>query len=397
MERQTGNFRSELERRQEAEERARIQAERAARAGTFEQMLDAYVGDLRARGCVSAKDVENAFKRHIKKPFPDLCQGLAKAITPGDIQVILARLVKQGIRRGVNLLRSHLSAAFQYAAKADNDPTRLAFDGAVFEIASNPVSLVPRKAEFESAGERNLSPEELHRYWHALDKVGFPIVRAFLRFDLSLGGQRGIQLLRPEWDAYDFVAETVLLKDGKGRGGVMRDHLLPMTDFALEILLPLRDLNGTASGPFVSRGGKRLHPSTISHIVHEVWETLAAEDVANGKGKVIEEFTFKDIRRTCETLLASIGISLDLRSHVLSHGRSGVQSKHYDKWSYLAEKRRVLKKWARYMRRVIAGPHRTEGARSSGQEALQIASRRTGFIALAEAAMTEKSCPLRSS
>jgi hypothetical protein len=105
-----------------------------------------------------------------------------------------------------------------------------------------------------------------------------------------------------------------------------------------------------------------------------VWETLAAEDVAAGKEKVIQEFTFKDIRRTCETLLASIGTSLELRSHVLSHGRSGVQSKHYDKWSYLAEKRRVLKKWARYMRQVIAGPHRAEGASNSGQGALQIAS-----------------------
>jgi hypothetical protein len=86
-------------------------------------MLDAYVGDLRARGRVSAKDVENAFQRHVKKPLPDLCRGLAKAVTAGDVQAILAKLVQKDIRRGVNLLRSHLSAAFQYAAKADNDPT----------------------------------------------------------------------------------------------------------------------------------------------------------------------------------------------------------------------------------------------------------------------------------
>ena len=65
----------------------------------------------------------------------------------------------------MNLLRSHLSAAFQYAAKADNYPTRLTHDGVVFEILANPVALVPRKAEFESVGERNLSPNELHRYW----------------------------------------------------------------------------------------------------------------------------------------------------------------------------------------------------------------------------------------
>ena len=351
--RSTGNAKAELERRKEAEVLARIAADRAARAGTFEQMLDAYVSDLRARERVSARDVENAFQRHVKKPFPDLCRGLAKAVTAGDIQAILAKLVQKGIRRGVNLLRSHLSAAFQYAAKADNDPTRLAHDGAIFEILANPVALVPRKAEFESVGERNLSPNELHRYWRGLDKVGFPVVRSFLKFDLALGGQRGIQLIRPLWPAYDFDASTVLLKDGKGRGGGVRDHLLPLTEFALEILQPLRDLNAKEAGPFISRGGKSLHPSTVSHVVREVWEKLAAEDVAKGADQIIEEFSFKDIRRTCETLMGSMSVSRDLRSHVLSHGRTGVQDKHYDRWSHLPQKRRVLQKWARFIKKVI--------------------------------------------
>jgi hypothetical protein len=99
----------------------------------------------RTRSCVTSRS-----------PFRISARGLAKTVTAGDIQAILTKLVRKGIRRGVNLLRSHLSAAFQYAAKADNDPTRLANDGAVFEITANPVALVPRKAEFESVGERNL-------------------------------------------------------------------------------------------------------------------------------------------------------------------------------------------------------------------------------------------------
>jgi hypothetical protein len=107
MEPTTGNFWFKVERKKKAEARARLLEERAARAGTFEQMLDAYVGNLRARGRVSAKDVENAFQRHVKKPFPDPCCGLAKAVRAGDIQAIFAKLVQMGIRRGVNLLRSH--------------------------------------------------------------------------------------------------------------------------------------------------------------------------------------------------------------------------------------------------------------------------------------------------
>ena len=234
---------------------------------------------------MSARAVENAFQRDVKQPFPELCRGRANAVIAGDIQAILAKLVLRGVRRGVNLLRSHLTAAFQHGAKSDNDPTRLAHEGAVFEIAANPVTLVPRKAEFEGVGNR-----------HSL------------------------------WPAYDFEAGTVLLKDGKGRGDGVRDHLLPLTELALEMLAPLRALNGDERGPFVSTHGKFLHPSTVSHTVEEVWEALAAEDRAQGKSPVIEKFCFADIRRSCETLLGSIGVSLEHRSHVLSHGRSGVQA-----------------------------------------------------------------------
>jgi integrase len=236
--------------------RPRLLAERAARAGTFGQLLEAYVADLQARGRVTANAVHNSFVRDIQEPHPALWGTLAKSITATDIQLILAKLVDRGLRRGVNLLRLHLHAAFLHSAKADNDPTRLAHAGPVFEIAANPVALVPRKAEFENVGERDLSHEELRRFWHKLNKVDPPIAGDFLRFDLTLGGQRGIQLLRPSWKQYDFDANTVLLTDGKGRGKA-RDHLLPLMDFALEMLQPLRDSKAEESGPLLAEAESR--------------------------------------------------------------------------------------------------------------------------------------------
>jgi hypothetical protein len=136
IQRSTGNVRDELQRRDEAAAQARLLAERAARAGTFGQLLEAYVADLQARGRVTAKAVENAFLRDIKEPHPKLWGTLAKSITAKDLQLILAKLVDRGLRRGVNLLRSHLHAAFLHSAKADNDPTRLAQAGPVFEITA---------------------------------------------------------------------------------------------------------------------------------------------------------------------------------------------------------------------------------------------------------------------
>jgi integrase len=145
----------------------------------------------------------------------------------------------------------------------------------------------------------------------------------------------------------------VLLKDPKGRGGTARDHLVPLTKMALDVLEPLRAQNGRAAGPFVTRGEQSLHPSTVSKVVTAAWKRLAAEDAQRGVEYPIPSFVFRDLRRTCEAQLAFLGVNLETRAQLLSHGRSGVQAKHYDRHTYIAEKRRALNKWAQHLTRVI--------------------------------------------
>jgi integrase len=151
------------------------------------------------------------------------------------------------------------------------------------------------------------------------------------------------------------AANNMLLKDPKGRGGTSRDHLVPWTKMALDVLEPLRVQNGRAAGPFVTRGEQSLHASTVSKVVTEVWKRLAAEDAHSGIENPISRFVFRDLRRTCETQLASLGVNLETRAQLLSHGRSGVQAKHYGRHTYIAEKRRALNKWAQHLMRVIDG------------------------------------------
>lgn len=345
LQRETGDLK--LYEREEAEKQA-IQArlrEIERRKGSLRQLLDAYVENLRSAGKPSVKQAEGIFTRHVIKPFPVLADTKANEIKPSDIQAILARMVKRGITRQVNILRSYLHAAYTYGGKADNDPRTMARDGVLFGLTSNPVALVPRIAEFEKAGDRVLTDEELREYWEALETLPLPQC-AFLRFNLALGGQRIIQLLRASWEDFDLDAETVLLRDSKGRGGV-RDHLVPLTPFALEQLEPLRQLNADAVGPFTSDGKRAMVTETLSIAVRQISEKLTEQ-------KSIPVFQLRDLRRTCETMLAAIGIDKETRAHILSHGRtSGVQAKHYDRYTYLPEKRAALEKWAEKLQRVL--------------------------------------------
>lgn len=66
-------------------------------------------------------------------------------------------------------------------------------------------------------------------------------------------------------------------------------------------------------------------------------------------GTVQSTFGASDLRRTSETLLAGLRVSKDIRAELLSHGRTGVVSKHYDRHEYLPEKRQALAKWNRML------------------------------------------------
>lgn len=334
-----------------AEENRRAEIQR--RKGTFRQLLEAYVESLKAAGKPSWRQAQGCFQRYVVKPFPTLADAKAADVEAGDIQRILARMVKAGITRQVNVTRSYIGAAFQYGAKADHDPRTVAGEGVLFGIKANPVRMVPKIAEYERTGDRVLSEQELRLYWKALD--AFPVVqRAALRFNLALASQRPTQLLRADWKAFDLEKEkTLLLRDTKGRGGA-RDHLLPLTPFAIEQLKPLRQLNGTADEegklppPFSTDGKRMLALETLSTAVAEVSAALAK--------KGVPPFQQRDLRRTVETMLQKLGIDKEVRAHLLSHGRTkGVQAKHYERYDFLAEKRVALEKWARHLNRVITG------------------------------------------
>lgn len=310
--------------------------------GSFGELLTLYVDHLKNTGAVRVSKVEGTLKKHVRSAFPKLMIKKANQVTSADIQTILAKLVSQGLTRQVNLLRGYLMAAFNLAAKHDNDPRRLASESTGFGLVSNPVSLVPVIQTFNRAGDRALSKHEFHLFLARLDSV--PVVPgSFLKLLIALGGQRIEQLLRLEWSDVDFDNNVITLRDGKGRPGLgVRDHLVPLTQTARQILEQLQSINQQSS-PFTSVGGKRMDAATPSKWVNKISKQLNQEHE-------IDTFRGGDLRRTCETLLASIGIQKEIRAQLLSHGRSsGVQARHYDRYQYLSEKREALAKWEEYL------------------------------------------------
>ena len=44
-----------------------------------------------------------------------------------------------------------------------------------------------------------------------------------------------------------------------------------------------------------------------------------------------------------------MGVSTDVRAHIQRHGLRGVQNRHYNRHTYIAEKAQALRMWAEFI------------------------------------------------
>jgi integrase len=330
--------------RLEQARRTREELARHRQTATLEALMKGYVAHLEKQEKESFKEVRSSFKKNVTEAFPELAATRACEITFRDISKILAKVLDRGAGRGAGKLRSFLHAAFSCGLQADSDPTMHAeLHG--FNLASNPVTAVPAKnfAQFNKTRERHLTVSEMRAFLKALDDEPDGIRKDVVMLLLLIGGQRIKQLLRAKPENVDMDDRIITILDKKGNRPTPRRHHLPLPDRAAAIVqryLALRIDDKPLPYVFTTDNKVPIDGSTVAEIVTAV----SAKMVANNTAR--EPFQLRDVRRTCETMFAAMGISKDLRSQLQSHGISGVQDRHYDKHDYLKEKKNTLEAWA---------------------------------------------------
>mgnify|MGYP002783760879 CR=1 FL=1 len=340
----------------EEEKRIREEAEAQARRGrealeryTLRRLLEIYASRLADARKQSAADVRGVFERHVFRPNPDLASRPAAEVTARDVVALLRALTENGKGRTAAKLRSYLHAAFALAVRAEFDPGAPA-ELVRFGLTANPVAPVGALSQFNQARDRILTESELTGYWKALDHLS-PMTRDVLRLALLLGGQRLSQLLRVSLTDVDVDARTITLRDGKGARKQPRLHVLPLCADALTIAKYLveRARGSSTLMLFTNDGYRPLGLETLSSAVREVSAGLVRGGVA------ATPFQLRDVRRTCETMLAALRVPSDVRAQIQSHGLGGIQTRHYDRHDYRQEKLEALQSWERKLRWLMRG------------------------------------------
>ena len=346
------------ESRQKAQEAARQAEERMAREReqfTLRRLGEAYIAHLVAKGRARTADVTSAFKVHVYA-YPAIADLPAKDVTSDHVATLVRQVQEKGKARMAGVVRSYLNAAFTCAAKARYDHT-LPVSFVDFGVEQNPVAVIPANSGVVP-GERVLSREELAAYLRRL--FGPDLSDQILLLHLLAAGQRMSQLLRARLADFDPAESTLRLWDGKGKRKVAREHILPLAPLAAEVVGVLAERAKAVEEQRAQEEGRKpdpnpsLFPSIGGSVVHPQTPGKRLNEIARDMGGAL--FDLGDIRRTTETMLAALKVNRDTRAQLLSHGISGVQAVHYDRFSYSDEKADALETWERFMGELLEEP-----------------------------------------
>jgi integrase len=299
----------------------------AASRITVGKLIDLYlrrrvVGRLR-----TAKSIESRLRRTLAP----ILERYAADICRRDIRAILDSSVDRGQGREAEKRRQVCTATFRWALSQDiveADPTAglNAYDPGT-----------PR--------DRVLTVEEIETVWKWLESNALSLDAAdILKLELLIGARCGeIAGLRAE--EIDLQKWIWTLPPSRSKNG--RQRVTPIVGLAREMLE--QRLCVVEKGPlFLLENGSVM---TSAHIGHYLLTRRTSLPIAT--------FTSHDLRRTFATMLAEMGIALDLVAAIVGHEAGGRETRtlvrHYVHSDMLQRKAHALKAWDERLKAIVIG------------------------------------------
>jgi integrase len=299
----------------------------AASRITVAKLIDLYlrrrvIGRLR-----TAKSIEGRLRRTLAPVLPRYAADICRR----DIREILDNIADQGKGREAEKRRQVCTAMFRWALSQDI-------------VAADP-TVGLETYDRGTPRDRVLTVEEIETLWRWLESDALSLEAAdILKLELLTGARCGeISGLRVE--EIDHQKWIWTLPAQRSKNG--RQRVTPIVGLAHEILE--QRLSGVEKGPlFLLEKGVVVTSAHIGHYLLTRRTTLP-----------IAVFTSHDLRRTFATMLAEMGIALDLVAAIVGHESGGKETRtlvrHYVFSDMLERKARALKAWDVRLWAIVKG------------------------------------------
>ena len=279
------------------------------------------------------------FRVYTKDISPVIGQMKPAAVTGRDIKQILRNIAESNRPTVANDALLYCKQIFNHGIKLDIISYNPAFAFSVDDAGG-----------IEKSRDRALTLEELTFVFKKFREEADSFTRDnYLACALLvlLGVRKG-ELIEAMWDEFDLSKNTWYLPQERSKSGVAID--IPLPELAVEWLKELKVRS--FGSPYVfpnRRSSKKPHMGldTLNRAISKLFgrEPGKAVQPENKMGD-LEHFTVHDLRRTCRSLLASLGVPGHVAERCLNHTLKGVEG-IYIRHDYFNERREALELLAR--------------------------------------------------
>jgi integrase len=271
--------------------------------------------------------------------FPTLGDVPMAKITRRQLYEVLARLVAEGKPGAAGQARKAITRLFNWGVQSGY-------------LHHTPGTLRHTALERKGASPRAraLGDDELAAVWLGAARLGTPwrqAVRVLLltgcRRNEVLDARRS-ELTRDRW-----------LEIPAARYKMERDHSVPLSDAAWAEIESLPRFLHPDPYLFSVRGGA----APVRGLVR-VKQRLDAE-AAKVLGRELRPYRLHDLRVTCRSKLAQLGVRDEVAEAVIGHAKQGM-NKIYNKHEYRPERREALARYAAHVLQLVSEAKRAAGA-----------------------------------
>jgi integrase len=279
----------------------------------------------------TAEETERLLNLHVLPRWKRL---KVDTISRRDVIDLLEDIVAAGTPSAANHTLAAIRKMFNWALERDL-------------LAASPCAGVKAPAK-QNERERVLSDDELRAIWLAADKLNGAF-GALVKL-LMLTGTRRNEAAAMRWVETDLEItapfgqpSTWIVPGARTKNG--RTHVLPLSQFSTTLLDSLSRIEGC---DFVLTTSGKAPVSGFSKMKREL-DALLPPDMSR--------WTLHDLRRTCATRMAELGVQPHIVEAVLNHisGHKAGVAGIYNRATYEPEKRAALETWARHVEGVVSG------------------------------------------
>ena len=209
----------------------------------------------------------------------------------------------------------------------------------------NPVERIPKYKKTKDGGNvekkrsRFYNPDEIKELWKYFDNWNEP-TGSVLKM-LLITGQRKTETMHMKWSDIHGNVWTIPAELAKNK----EEHLVPLSDMALEILEKMKPITGMSDYVFCSPKEDNAPMKWLTRVRTTIQDESKVPD-----------FRPHDLRRTVATYMAKLGVDRTVLGKILNHkGLAGDDqvTAIYDRHGYLQEKKRAMQLWCNHLKWML--------------------------------------------